>query len=74
MLTKMLFAAARPEERYRVLQRFYRLPEPLIERFYSGRSTLADRMRVLAGKPPVPLLAAMRSLVSNDGLAPLEVA
>lgn len=74
MLTKMLFAAARPEERYRVLQRFYRLPEPLIERFYSGRSTLADRMRVLAGKPPVPLLAALRSLVSNDGLAPLEVA
>ena len=74
MLTRMLFAAARPEERYRVLERFYRLPEPLIERFYSGRSTLGDRIRLLAGKPPVPLAAALRSLVSQDGLSPLEAA
>ena len=26
-------------ERYRILERFYRLPEPLIGRFYAGRST-----------------------------------
>lgn len=65
MLTRMLFGAARPEARWRVLERFYGLPEPLIERFYAGRSTLADKLRVLAGKPPVPVSAAMASLIGR---------
>ena len=30
-------------QRYRILERFYRLPEPLIGRFYAGQSTLGDR-------------------------------
>ena len=58
----MLFAAAPPGARWRVLERFYRLPEPLVERFYAGRSTLADRARLLIGRPPVPLGAALASL------------
>ncbi|WP_395327983.1 lycopene beta-cyclase CrtY [Novosphingobium sp. BL-8H] len=62
MLTRMLFAAAPPGARWRVLERFYRLPEPLVERFYAGRSTLADRARLLIGRPPVPLGAALASL------------
>lgn len=64
MLDRMLFLAAEPDQRYRVLQRFYGLSEPLIARFYAGRSTLADKARILAGKPPVPIgraLAAMRA-------------
>lgn len=73
MLTRMLFAAARPDQRYRVLERFYRLPEPLIERFYAGRSTWADRLRVLAGKPPVPIFAALSSLGPGARLSPLEL-
>ncbi|RIV93332.1 lycopene cyclase family protein, partial [Aurantiacibacter xanthus] len=62
LLGRMLFGAALPEERYRVFERFYRLPERLIERFYAGRSTLADRARVLAGKPPVPVSRAVAAL------------
>tara|TARA_A100001391_G_scaffold83275_1_gene54489 strand:- start:30045 stop:31241 length:1197 start_codon:yes stop_codon:yes gene_type:complete len=62
LLGRMLFGAARPEERYRVFERFYRLSETLIERFYAGRSTLADRARVLAGKPPVPISRAIAAL------------
>ena len=65
MLTRMLFGAARPAMRWRVLERFYTLPEPLIERFYAGRSTLADRLRILAGKPPVPVSAALASLAGR---------
>lgn len=57
-LTRMLFLASAPEKRYRVLERFYKMPQGLIERFYAGRSTLADKARVLAGKPPVPVLKA----------------
>ena len=62
LLDRMLFRAAQPELRYRVLERFYRLPQPLIERFYAAGSTLADKARILSGKPPVPLGAALACL------------
>lgn len=59
MLDAMLFRAAIPRQRYRVLERFYRLSPGLIERFYAGQSTLADKVRILSGKPPVPLWRAV---------------
>jgi len=64
MLDKMLFKAAEPAERYRILERFYRLDPRLIGRFYAGRSTMTDKARLLMGKPPVPIgraVAAIRS-------------
>jgi lycopene beta-cyclase len=62
LLNRMLFRAAEPGERWRVLERFYRLPEPLIHRFYAGRLTLLDRARILSGRPPVPVLRAARAV------------
>lgn len=62
LLNRMLFGAAAPTERYRVLERFYGLPRPLIERFYAGRPTVGDRLRLLAGRPPVPLFGALGCL------------
>jgi len=62
LLNRLLFLAGAPEDRHLVLKRFYGLPQPLVERFYAGRLTLADRARILSGKPPVPLLAALRVL------------
>lgn len=62
-LGQMLFGAARPEERWRIFERFYRLPNGLIERFYAANSTRADRFRILCGKPPVPLGRAAASLL-----------
>ncbi|WP_128254490.1 lycopene beta-cyclase CrtY [Falsirhodobacter deserti] len=62
MLNRMLFRAARPAERRKVMERFYRLPEPLIERFYAGRTSSADMARILIGKPPVPIGRALRVL------------
>lgn len=74
MLAAMLFSAAHPQERYRVLERFYTLPDGLIERFYAARSTGFDRLRVLAGKPPVPLGAAIASIAGGGRpLSPLEL-
>jgi lycopene beta-cyclase len=61
----MLFDAAEPEERYRVFERFYRLREPLIERFYAGNSSTADKLRILSGKPPVSVPAAIRALLGK---------
>ena len=65
MLDAMLFRAAEPQERYRILQRFYGLSEGLIARFYAGHSTWADKLRVLAGKPPVPIGRAIRAILEK---------
>lgn len=64
-LGRMLFRAAEPAERYRVLQRFYRLDSRLIGRFYAGQSTMTDRLRILSGKPPVPVGRAMRAMLGQ---------
>ncbi len=69
MLNRMLFLAGAPHLRYRVLERFYQLPEPLINRFYAGRSTWNDRLRLLAGAPPVPLGAAFRAVFASGASA-----
>ncbi len=59
LLDAMLFRAANPDARYKVLERFYRLHPKLIARFYAATSTRADKMRVLTGKPPVPFWRAV---------------
>ncbi|PKH21009.1 lycopene cyclase [Enterobacterales bacterium CwR94] len=66
MLNRMLFWAAEPEQRWRVMQRFYQLPAALIARFYAGQLTAADKARLLIGKPPVPLLAALRAITQRQ--------
>lgn len=63
LLDRLLFRAAEPQERYRVLERFYRLDPSLIGRFYAGRSTMMDKARVLAGKPPVPIGRAIAAML-----------
>jgi lycopene beta-cyclase len=62
LLNRMLFLAASGPDRARVLARFYTLPEPLIQRFYAGSPTFADKARILSGKPPVPVLRALPCL------------
>ena len=61
LLNRMLFRAATPAARRQVMQRFYRLREPLISRFYADRLTWLDKARILTGKPPVPLRAAWKA-------------
>ena len=62
LLNRMLFRAAEPEKRYQVLERFYGLNEGLVERFYRNRLTKKDKLRILAGKPPVPVTKALYNL------------
>ncbi|WP_088185199.1 lycopene beta-cyclase CrtY [Sphingobium sp. Z007] len=62
LLGKMLFGAAVPDQRWRIFARFYRLRADLIQRFYAGRSSPTDRLRILCGRPPVPIRDAMRTL------------
>jgi lycopene beta-cyclase len=51
-LNRMLFGAFDPDQRFNVLERFYRLPQGTIERFYALETTAADRLRILCGRPP----------------------
>jgi lycopene beta-cyclase len=66
LLNRMLFLAAVPSERYRILQHFYRLPEPVIDHFYAGRLTASDTSRVLTGTPPVPIHRALRYVLPSS--------
>ncbi len=72
LLNRMLFLAADPPQRYKVLQRFYRLSQPLIERFYAGRPSVFDQARILIGRPPVPIHRALRALPSSSAVAVSE--
>lgn len=62
LLNRMLFRGCAPDQRHRILSRFYRLPEALIERFYAGTLTTLDRARILTGKPPIPIRDALPCL------------
>lgn len=61
LLNRMLFLAGRPNQRWQVMQRFQQLPAPLIARFYAGHSHWRDRLRILSGKPPVPVGQAVHA-------------
>ncbi len=61
-LNRMLFKAGEPARRYEVLQRFYRLSESIISSFYRGDLKLSQKLRILSGKPPVPVGAALYNL------------
>ena len=62
LLTRMMFRGCAPDRRYTLLQRFYRMPEALIERFYAARLLKRDCLRIVTGKPPIPLTTALGCL------------
>jgi len=55
LLNRMMFEAMPPASRWTALDRFYRLPEATIARFYGSASTWGDRARILVGRPPAGL-------------------
>ena len=64
LLNRMLFRAARPEERVKIFNHFYRLDDALVARFYAGQLTRFDQVRILSGKPPIPIFRAVKALIS----------
>ena len=55
LLNRLLFRWYRPAARRAIFERFYRLPEPTIERFYAMRLRPIDKARILGGRPPAGL-------------------
>ena len=65
LLNRMLFWAAPPGERRPIFAHFYRLDADTVARFYSGQLTALDKLRILSGKPPVGVGAAMMALAGR---------
>jgi len=63
LLNRMLFGAIAPEKRWAVFERFYRLPEATIGRFYAMDVTTLDRLRLLVGRPPAGI--SMRTALAE---------
>lgn len=62
LLNRLLFEAAPPEKRFKIFEHFYKLSDPLIARFYRGELTMFDQVRILTGKPPVPVSSALKTI------------
>jgi lycopene beta-cyclase len=67
LLNRLLFGAFAPTDRFRVLERFYRLPVSTIRRFYALDMSALDRARILCGRPPEGF--SMRRLLAGGNLA-----
>lgn len=63
LLNRMMFRAAAPDQRHRIFDHFYRMPPPTIGRFYAGDLHVIDKVRLLSGRPPVPVGAALSALI-----------
>ncbi len=55
LLNRLLFRWYPPAARRAVFERFYRLPESTIARYYALRLRLVDKIRILGGRPPAGL-------------------
>lgn len=52
ILNRLFFGAFAPADRWNVIERFYRLPEDTVRRFYAMQLTASDRARIVCGRPP----------------------
>ncbi|MEO0618694.1 MAG: lycopene beta-cyclase CrtY [Pseudomonadota bacterium] len=62
MLNRMLFNGTDPDKRVSVFQHFYRTGRGTIERFYAAELNPLDKLRILMGKPPIPISRALPCL------------
>lgn len=70
LLARLMFGAGLPARRWRIFERFYRQSDSLIARFYAGQMSGWDRLRLLIGRPPVPVGRAIATLLGRG--APLS--
>ena len=67
LLNRMLFRAAKPDERVKIFESFYGHDEPLIARFYAGTLNGFDMLTVLKrGASSVPAMKAIRAALGAE--------
>jgi len=65
LLNRMMFIGSTPQNRYKILEFFYRMPKGLINRFYSGRMWPTDYIRIFLGRPPIKVKDALKCILHN---------
>ena len=65
LLNRLLFLAGPATDRYKIMRRFYTMPEALIARFYAADLLPHDTVRLLVGRPPVPVSGALRAIMAT---------
>jgi lycopene beta-cyclase len=67
LLNRLLFGATDPAHRRDVLERFHRLPDASVARFYALETSPADRLRIFCGAPPpgVSIRRALEEVMST---------
>jgi lycopene beta-cyclase len=60
LLNRLMFEATQENQRYKMLEFFYRHRPALIERFYAGKLRLRDYASFFLGKPPVSIIRAWK--------------
>jgi lycopene beta-cyclase len=66
ILNRMLFLAAQDEERRTILERFYEHPDDLVGRLYAADNRWNDWPKVFSGRPPIPPMRALGTLVKYE--------
>jgi lycopene beta-cyclase len=68
LLNRMMYLGTPAADRFRLLERFYRLPEESVARFYRSEMRGVDWLRLFGGrKPPLPILRAIRCAIARPG-------
>jgi lycopene beta-cyclase len=62
ILNRLMFFASEPTLRFNFFQNIYEMPQELIERFYAGRSSWSDRLRILRRRPAMPFSRTFSNL------------
>ncbi len=67
LLNRLLFGATEPAHRRDVLERFHRMPDAVVARFYALATSPSDRLRMFCGSPPpgVSLRRALEEVIST---------
>ncbi|BBM85310.1 lycopene beta-cyclase CrtY [Candidatus Uabimicrobium amorphum] len=69
LLNRLLFKAP-PQQRYRILEKFYKLPPDTISRFYRGEIMKRDIARIFSGRPPMSISKAMKCFFEHMIIKP----
>ncbi|MEO0730098.1 MAG: lycopene beta-cyclase CrtY [Pseudomonadota bacterium] len=69
LLNRTMFVAPEPLRRRRIFERFYKLSPGLIGRFFAGQLRAHDKLRLLTGRPPVPMFKAFRAFHPGAAIA-----
>jgi lycopene beta-cyclase len=68
LINRLLFVVSEPALRYTVFQKIFEHTEDVIQRFYAGRTTWTDRVRILSGKSPVPVSLAIKNFSERSAI------